>query len=189
MSEFFRFARKGLFLSFIGSFALLIWTYRDIIYLRFSSGFITDLSSPEFQALLLNSFTNTLNKSVNTAIPIALGVIGAALLIYSVIHGYQYVYRTLNQNTYVNAKRQSVGKILVQSVTTRSLILNAAIIFWALYLFVWFPMIAKAPLVALSSGDMSKLGITTLWVVLLLTLLTQFGIFVSRISVRFITRG
>ncbi len=177
--------------SVILTIFMLFLTYKDILYLRFMSGTVGDInnSSLNIQNLLFDRFSYNLNNAVAKNIPVFLIIIMVFMVIYSVYFSYKKTYTDLsvNQNN-IHIKKRSPERVLINSILIRAGVFAIPLLFWFYYIFIWFPFIVKIPLMHILGGQILSIITYTSVMFISLVLLTQIGLVISNIAIRYLKK-
>jgi len=173
-------------LSIILTLILIVLSYRDVIYLRFASDFIggTTEYSIEVKQLLIDGFSNQLINTFSAILPYVMITVATTLVIYWALITYKSAYLSLDVNeNYVNTKRYHPLSIILKNILVRSSAFIIPAFFWSFYLMIWFPAIVEYPLRFITNTNITPLVISTLIIILVLSMMTHFGVIISRLSV------
>lgn len=178
--------------ALILTIAMIVLTYKDIVYLRFISDTVGNgfEAASNVQQLLLDRFSYNLVESLSRNLPIFVILIMASLLVYSLMNSYKKTYTDLQVNSeYVNIKKQPVGNIMMKSILLRSCAFAVPLLFWFAYVFLWFPQIVKLPLQYVLKGHVPTIALYSMLTIAALFLLTHAGLITSKLAIRFLRRA
>lgn len=181
------FMKQYLFLSVILTIVLLIYSYWDVIQLRYFSGFFGSAQvSEQYQELFIVGFGNNLSSSFSEFLPVIITFFLASVVAYTLYNAYTHTYYDSNVNkNYVNLrKKHSLAHISLHYIVVYSAAFVVPLLFWCFYLISWFPAMAKVPLgYILNESTLVFAGITLLMFILMV-MLTHIGIIITRFTLR-----
>jgi hypothetical protein len=188
-SEVISFIKSGLLISAPLTVLVVLFTYKDILYLRFFSGFVENFSleSAAFQQFLANGFSYKLQTSLATNSPNILAILAVLVTSYMGFYSFKRIYSKLDTNqNYINTTKQPMNKILLSNITFRSFAFTIPLIFWVAYILILFPKLALLPLKFIASGNIALFGTVFFAVTLLLVAITHSGLLITRLSARYL---
>jgi hypothetical protein len=186
----FKYFIKHVYLSVIMTLGLMVYSYWDIIKLRYSSGFFDSAEvSTGSQELFLAGFKNSLSTVVSDSLPIVVTLLFASLVAYTLYNSYENTVYDLDVNAnYVNAQKVHTLRIVIHYVTIYTASFVLPLLFWSTYLTYIFPTIAKIPLSYIFGYSTLHLSIVAACVLLGLIVITQLGLILTRLTIKILSK-
>lgn len=184
--DYIKFAISYWYISVISTLGLLVYTYWDIIHLRFISGFFgtTDISD-QYQDLFVIGLGNSLNSNFFTFLPILASLLLATIVSYTIYETYKdTLFRIDVNHNFVNVKKVNTMNISLHYAVLYSASFIIPLFYWCFYLVVWFPALAKLPLSYILDSSSIKFVLVISLVLLFMIILTQIGLILTRLSIK-----
>lgn len=185
--EFVQFSTTYSYISIILAVVLILFSYKEVIELRFMSNFLSDsaqYSATENQ-LLVDGFSNNMLERFFEHLPIISLVVLIILVSYSLVTAYRATfYKIKVSKFYLQAKQEPISLITMRYAAICSASFTVPLLYWCFLIGVWFPYFVKYPLKYIIRQDLSAFALTAIGIVILLSLLTHVGITLTRLAAR-----
>lgn len=166
--------RQGWVLSIIVGLAVLLIRFKALIPLV-------------WQILVKNGAAHTISNMLNNLVLLAAVIGGCILCIYAVRTGYRKVNQALESNDAAGSG-SSNSAIALHVIGRMSLLINAPILYWAVFLFVLLPQLLKIPNASLRIGTTAALAGAFIAMAVIVILTTHIGLALTKFSYKSINK-
>ena len=188
LKKFIEFCSSYAILSIIFTLGLVIFSYKEVLELRYMSKFYSGMDgySENVNRLLIDGYKNNLLDRFFGNLPVIMLILLLILVSYSLYATYRGTYHHLKVSKhFVNAKRDAVSFITLKHIALCSASFALPLLFWCYFLVVWFPYLIKYPLRYILGHSILPLILSAVTAIVISTILMHVGFVISRLSLRF----
>jgi hypothetical protein len=190
MKSIAKFATEYSYVSVLLTLALMVYAYWEIIKLRYSSGFFESVNvSNGGQELFLAGFKNSMSTVVTSFLPVAIILLFAILVAYTLYNSYAHTLYDLDVNAnYVNVKKVHTMHIVMHYTSIYTATFVVSLLFWSVYFTYIFPRLVKIPLSYIIGTSTLKFLAVCITTFVALVLIAQFGLVLTRLTKKILNK-
>jgi hypothetical protein len=177
--DFWSSVRRKWGLSIIVGLAVLLIRYNALIPLV-------------WQMLVQNGTIHDIGTALGDLLPFAAIAAGCILLEYAIMVGFSRTKQALELNSStanaLGGEPNSASSVVLRTIGRMSLLVNAPILYWAVFLFVLLPQLVKIPNYSLRIGTTSALAGAFFAIAVIVVLAAHIGLALTRYSFKSIAK-
>ena len=185
-----RFIVQYWYVSVLLSIGLFVYSYWDIVKLRFLSGFFSgDTITDTTSQLFTQALQNNLLHGFQNMLPILTTALLASLVAYTFYSSYKFTIYDLDvHHNYINSEKVSTARIVGHYIAVYTASFVVPLLFWCLYFVVILPWLTKIPLNFIFGSSTTTFGVITIGCLMAIIVVTHTGILLTRLTSRILRK-